>query len=293
MALTLDNHTTATTSLEDYRNYVINHVNVRDLESVCASAPKLKELANNKTFLLEHFNRALCDWRNFQLANSYTAQTLVLGDGPGFVIRANIWTPPTEDVNLRSEQKALFVYDVPHDHNFSFLTVGYFGPGYETTIYEYNPSKVTGQVGEQVDLQFLETTTLPVGKMMLYRKSRDVHSQNYPSSLSISLNLLLAPPETNQRDQFLFDLESSRIAQYARNTASTRLTMCRIARHIGDARTASLLDELSCEHSSPRVRLAATESLSFLEPSSRGKIWSRCMEDPSPLVRDYAAKQIE
>ncbi len=254
MALTIDSQTTEVISLEDYREHVIHRVNVRDLDSVCASASKLRALANNKTFLIEHFNQSLRDWRNFQVANSYTAQTLILGSGPDFVIRANIWTPPTEDTNLRNEQKNLFVYDVPHDHNFSFLTIGYFGPGYETTIYEYDPKSVTGKIGEKVDLRFLETTTLPTGKMMLYRMSRDIHSQNYPTSLSISLNLLLAPPETNQREQFLFDLESSRIAQYARNSASTRLTMCRIARHIGDARTASLLDELSRKHGSPRVR---------------------------------------
>lgn len=293
MALTIESHTTEVTSLEDYQQHVINHVDVRDLDSVCSSASKLKALANNRTFLVEHLNQSLRDWRNFQLANSYTAQTLILGGGRDFVIRANIWTPPPADANLKAEQKSLFVYDVPHDHNFSFLTVGFFGPGYETSIYEYDSKGVTGNIGEKVELRFLETTTLPVGKMMFYRNSRDVHSQNYPSSLSISLNLLLAPPETNQRDQFLFDLESSRIAQYARNTASTRLIMCRIARYIGDARTVSLLEELSNRHSSPRVRLTAAESLSILEPPSRSKIWMRSAEDESPLVRDYALQQLE
>ena len=293
MALTIDGQTTEVISLEEYREYVGSHVDVRDLDSVCNSADKLKALANNKTFLIEHFNQSLRDWRNFQLANSYTAQTLLLGAGPDFIIRANIWTPPPADPELRATQKRLFVYDVPHDHNFSFLTVGYFGPGYETTIYEYDPKRVAGEIGEKVELRFLERTTLPVGKMMLYRMSRDVHSQEYPERLSISLNLLLAPPETNQREQFLFDLKSSRIAQYARNTASTRLTMCRVARYIGDSRTATLLDELSCKHSSARVRLTAAESLSILEPSSGKFIWGRAADDDSPLVREHAIKQLE
>jgi hypothetical protein len=293
MALTIDSQTTEAISLEEYQEYVTSHVNVRDLDSVCSSADKLKALANNRTFLIEHFNQSLRDWRNFQLANSYTAQTLLLGGGPDFVIRANIWTPVTNDASLRAEQKRLFVYDVPHDHNFSFLTVGYFGPGYETTIYEYDPKRVTGKIGEKVELRFLETTTLPAGKMMLYRMSRDVHTQNYPENFSISLNLLLAPPETNQREQFLFDLESSRIAQYARNTASTRLMMCRAARYIGDSRTATLLDELASRHSSARVRLTATESLAMLEPSCGNRIWGRAAADESPLVREYAVKQLE
>ena len=31
-----------------------------------------------------------------------------------------------------------FFYHVPHDHNFSFLTVGYLGPGYWSEYYEYD-----------------------------------------------------------------------------------------------------------------------------------------------------------
>jgi hypothetical protein len=31
---------------------------------------------------------------------------------------------------MRASGAAAFVYGLPHDHNFDFLTLGYFGPGY-------------------------------------------------------------------------------------------------------------------------------------------------------------------
>ena len=292
MALTLIAETDKTSSLEDYNEYVRHKVNFRDLDSVCASAAELKALANNKTFLTEHLNRELLDWRNCQQYNSYTAQTMLLGGGRGFVVRANIWMPPARDAAGREDQKKLFFYEVPHDHNFSFLTVGYFGPGYETTIYEYDSSAIKGNIGEKVQLQFLEKTTLPAGKMMLYRASRDIHSQGHPEAFSISLNLLLTPPEINRREQYLFDLESSKIAECVKNPTSSRLMMCRTARYIGDSRTASLLDELVQKHDSGRVRLTAAQSLSALEPWSATAIWQRAASDSSALVREYARNNL-
>src|SRR5579884_2565752 len=148
MALTLNSETSSVTSLEDYTEHIRHHVDVRDLDSVCDSANQLKALANNRDFLVEHLNRELLDWRNCQLTNSYTAQTLLLGGGRDFLSRANIWMPPARDAAAREDQNRLFFYEIPHDHNFSFLTVGYFGPGYETTIYEYDSSGVQGEIGE-------------------------------------------------------------------------------------------------------------------------------------------------
>ncbi len=42
--------------------------------------------------------------------------------------RANIW-PSENDHMVRASGGASFVLGLPHDHNFSFLTLGYFGPG--------------------------------------------------------------------------------------------------------------------------------------------------------------------
>src|SRR3546814_33924 len=70
-----------------------------------------------------------------------------------------------------------FFYGKAHDHNFSFLTVGYMGPGYWSEYYEYDYANVAGYVGEKVNLRYIEKSKLDEGKVMLYRIHRDVHLQ--------------------------------------------------------------------------------------------------------------------
>ena len=279
-------------TLDEYKQHVDEHVNVSDPDSVCASADYLKALADNRTFLTEYLNQEMINWQSWQLDNQYTAQTLLLGGGRDFVIRANIWMPPPADPIAREEQKRLFLYDVPNDHNFSFLTVGYVGSGYETTIYEYDPSCVRGEVGERVKLHFLEKTTLPQGKLMFYRECIDVHTQSYPKDFSISLNLLLSSPAPIQRDQYTFDIRSSSITSHVRNALSSHVMICRLARYVGKSETASLLEALAREHKCSRVRLAATESLCALEPASSELIWKRAADDLCSQVRQHGRCQL-
>ena len=101
-----------------------------------------------------------------------------------------------------------FSYNIAHDHNFSFLTVGYLGPGYETDIYEYDYDSVEGYVGEKVEMQFLEKVRFAAGMAMYYRASRDLHIQHPPSEMTIPLNLLIQPPEVRLREQYEFDLNT-------------------------------------------------------------------------------------
>lgn len=71
------------------------------------------------------------------------------------------------------------------------MTVGYYGPGYETELYQYNPKEVNGYVGETVELEHLGRTKLPNGRVMVYREKVDVHTQFPPAQLSVSLNLMV------------------------------------------------------------------------------------------------------
>ncbi|MFE0800390.1 hypothetical protein [Streptomyces sp. NPDC058812] len=60
------------------------------------------------------------------------AGPLLLGSGPGWTVRADIWSPADRN------DAALHSYELPPDHNFSFLTVGHLGPGYRTEVWEYD-----------------------------------------------------------------------------------------------------------------------------------------------------------
>src|SRR3546814_8782480 len=91
-----------------------------------------------------------------------------------------------------------FFYGKAHDHNFSFLTVGYMGPGYWSEYYEYDYANVAGYVGEKVNLRYIEKSKLDEGKVMLYRIHRDVHLQLPADEMSVSLNIMRSEEHTSE-----------------------------------------------------------------------------------------------
>jgi hypothetical protein len=286
MALTLATETTEALSLDEYLERVASTVDLDDEDSIIASAPLLRGLANNRRVVGEFLTEELRGWREFQPTNAYSAPTLLLATRDRFSVRANVWEPPAATAELQDHQRALYFYEKPHDHNFSFLTVGYFGPGYETVIYERDPEALTGVVGEKVELRFLERTTLPQGKVMYYRAGRDIHSQGFPRSLSLSINLLVRQPAWQRRDQYFFDLEAGTVSGVGSGgVAASRLMPCRLAAHFGDGHTAEVLESLALAHPVPRIRMTAFESLATLAGAQARTIWRRAEADPHLLVR--------
>lgn len=291
MAYTLDFSTTDTIDLSDYLEYM-SQIDLSDTDQVLASGAMLKALANNRRFVVDKLNDELLSWRNFQPGNNATAQTLVLGSGDGFYVRANMWSPPSRASGVQDWERSLYSYQRPHDHNFSFMTVGYFGSGYATSIYEYDPDQTIGVPGELVGLRFLERTTLPTGKIMFYRAGRDVHSQEHPEEFSISVNLMLHSQESTNRNQYYFNLDNHTIEDYIPTSGTGRVALCSLARHIGNGETASALEEIASRHSMPRVRAAAFESLAVLSGAEHAT-WERAMQDKHPLVREVARRSLE
>lgn len=293
MALTLEFSTTDSIELLDYLEYMSSEVDLRDTDQVLESGTMLKSLANNRNFLVDRVNQELLSWRNFQPGNSYSAQTLTLGGGKGFYVRANMWVPPSQVSGPQNWESNLYAYARPHDHNFSFMTVGYFGSGYATSIYEYDPELIAGIPGEQVQLRFLEKTTLPVGKVMFYRAGRDVHSQEHPEEFSISLNLMLARPEVDWSNQYWFDLNKHTIQDFVqRPSVSGRLALCQLARVLGNGATINILESIASHHEMPRVRASAYESLAALTSCAAQTTWEYAVQDKHPFVRDLARRAL-
>ena len=113
--------------------------------------PHLKQLANNRNFLADLMVAELKQRCEGQVRdNQYSAQVIMLHSASkNFIVRANFW-PALKDSVIRHSGTDPFFYGVPHDHNFSFLTVGYFGPGYWSDYYEYEYDEVVGYPGEEV-----------------------------------------------------------------------------------------------------------------------------------------------
>ncbi len=228
----------------------------RDEDALAQWAPALRRLANNRRFLGDLVIEELKQHCAGQTArNQYSAQVIMLhGGSRKFLLRANFWPAVTDSVFANSGPEPFF-YGAPHDHNFSFLTVGYLGPGYWSDYYEYDYDRVVGYPGEKVDLRFVERACLSPGKVLLYRKHRDVHSQLPPESLSVSLNILARSPASDFEEQYSFDTASSRIGGILNPCALDNLV--RLAAVFGGGNGRDLVEDFAERHPSDRIRFAA------------------------------------
>jgi hypothetical protein len=290
MALSIPCNTTRLVTVDEYVDHVRSSIDFRDMDSVAASAPMLRGLANDRELVARQLNQRI---ENYLSDGALpTAQALFLGGGKDFYIRAAVW-PAISDMASGRTYQDQFAYNLAHDHNFSFLTVNYLGPGYETEIYEYDYDKVEGRIGETVDLRFLEKVRFGTGSVMLYRANRDVHVQYAPTELTITLNLMVAPSDIRIRDQFYFDLTSRTIAGYPPEiAASSRASLLNIARFLGNADTPQLLSDIATRHPCRRTRLTAFEAWARQRPADSESIWAKAVDDPAPLVVNAARRRL-
>ena len=265
-------------------DYVQASVDISDLESVCSAAHMLRGLANERELVVRRLNWQV---KNLFATDALAAtQVLFLGGGRDFYVRANLW-PSLADLSTGRVLQDHFGYHLAHDHNYNFMTVGYHGPGYYTDIYQYDVTKLRGFLGERVDLQFKERLQFRPGMVMLYEASKDVHTQQPPEELSITLNLMVSSPTVRLQDQYLFDVEKNMLVGYPQDIdSSRRSSLLEMASHIGNANTRQILHDLTTSHPSRRTRLAAYESLASLEPNSSLAIWERACKDAEPLVSE-------
>jgi hypothetical protein len=268
MAISMNMTSSSEMELKDFLELVDKSHKTMTEEALLEHAEHLQMLSNNRRFLVDLIIRELKNIYDFQPRNNYTAQTLMLGGVSNkFYVRANIWLPARllHPVNYQSE-KRLYSFERAHDHNFDFLTVGYLGGGYETEIYEYD-GQCNGEPGEQIDLKFLERTSLPQHKVMLYRASRDVHIQKLPKDdFSISINLL-SPPVCG-REQYIFDLDGSVISSVLRADHIGQCWLIEAAGHLCDDNIADVLADIAIRHSSSKTRAAAKKALEVRWPGA-------------------------
>jgi hypothetical protein len=291
MARTITCTNTRSLSIAEYVEYVRGRVDLHDVDSIAASAPMLRALANDRTLVVEKLNERI---ENFLIDGAIpSAQALLLARDDDFYVRANIWPAIADMANGRAYQDQ-FAYNFAHDHNYTFMTVGYLGPGYETEIYEYDYDKVEGYVGEPVNLRFLEKAKFAPGMVMLYRASRDVHIQFAPEELTITLNLMVSLPEIRLRDQYYFDVGKGVISSFPTQLhASGRASFVNLAGYVGNGDTQELLTDLASRHPCRRTRLNAFEALSRQLPERIERIWRTACDDKAPLVSNTARRKLK
>ena len=238
----------------------------RDEDNFASWGVQLKKLANDRTFLADMMIAELKQRCEGQVrGNQYSAQVVMLHNrSQKFLIRANLW-PALKDSVVRHSGTDPFFYNVPHDHSFGFLTVGYLGPGYWSDYYEYDYGEVIGYPGEDVALRFIEKTRLEEGKVMLYRAHRDIHLQLPADALSVSLNIVDTSYSTQLRDQYRFDIENQKIEGLV--TRMSVEPMLALAAHYGGGEGLDLIADFADSHPSDRVRWCAMRARAAALPT--------------------------
>ena len=262
-----------------------------DEESLLHAARWLRRLGNNRTFLgdmlVEELKQGI---KAAEDASDYGPQVVMLSPlGGEYYMRANFW-PSADEHMFRASGLSAFSYELPHDHNFHFLTVGYFGPGYTSDYWEYDFERLAGVVGEKANLRFVERSTLTPGKLMHYRAHLDVHSQLPPESLSVSLNVMHAGGAQGWLDQYTFDIENDTIAKVI--SAGGAEVFLRMAVGVGGEEAMDLAEHYATRHPSDRMRFVALEAQAgVLAEGARDALWRRAEGSGSRLIAAEAARK--
>ena len=278
MTATIQCQNTDSISLEEYIDFCESHPEMKEPDAAINYANRLKALCNHQAFFADFLNRELKNLNNFQKVNDFKPPTFVLHYGSYYTIRCVVWLP-LEEV---AADELLSYYD-GHDHNFDFLTCGLYGPGYRTVIYEYDHESVIGLIGEKVDLRFLEDTDLPIGKLMYYFASKDVHTQYPPEELSISANLILPQPG-HPALHYFFDVKQQTIIGHV-NELSLREPIFRTVAEIGDENSIDLLLRIASQHPCFRTRSMAWCTLLKMRHSFGNEFYEQAMSDGHPYVQ--------
>jgi len=305
MAITIDCESVGDRlEMEEYVDWVHRNVEGLDEASVMESAPQLRALAKNRELILDLVESSLKEEGSYvqdESVNQYTDSAFMLYNSGRerrkesrrdkflyFAVRAVVWRVPRLWPNTTEREDKIHSYELPHDHNFTFLTTGYYGPGYKTDIYEFDYNDVEGYPGEPVDMRFLEQTYLPEKKVMMFRKDTDIHIQHAPESLSISLNLIITEGREDIRNmtrQFHFDIEKSCITDCPLGPADHGMALLELAGEIGDENTADIIARIAQSDPHPETREMAYKAFARLVPAERERIQTAILDDPSPIVR--------
>lgn len=272
-------------SLEEYEDYVINNVDLRDFDSLCESATALRRLANERNFLVNCYHEELIDLVEGRTRLSLSPQSIYVVRRDDFLVRANIWLPASSDVTQRVRDQKLYSYALPHDHNFDFVTVGYFGEGYTTDLYTHDRTDLVGYIGEVASLNYLGREQLSPGRIMAYKAGVDVHTQHEPEKVSLSLNLLPLNLKHLNSPQYVFDGDSGRLSGGVSDQVASRLFLLDFFRIINNEESVNRLSHVMKSHACSRTRGYALNVLEEIRPHHTDYFRTNCRLDDHKYAR--------
>jgi hypothetical protein len=262
---------------------------VRDIQSeegLLGIVPSFRRLGNNKSVLIDALASRLRAGLDPGANVAYLASVMIAVE-KNFVIRLNAWARPKP-----FEKRESFAFDVPHNHDFNFLTIGYYGPGYDTDLWTLRTKDFIGYVGEKVYLDPQPRRRLTEGRIMHYRRDIDVHLQLDPPSFSMSLNLIPKnPAHTNGSfsEQYEFDIATSSVSRLLPGVATRQADLISIAAEIGTLEIDDLVEELLKVSPNRRTRASCLSYLLSRQPENAESWLELASVDKDEIVRQQAA----
>ena len=297
MGIVLKPLTNGRLSLQGFVEHVRQVIDLQEPDSLIGLASPLCMLANDPDVVARHFNDAIQRSLDTAAPPPDISSSISLAEDNHFRLSANVWMPASLGEHL--PPNGISAGRV-HNHNTSLMTVGYAGPGCDLDLYAFDPKTSQGEIGERVDLRFVERTRLSPRSVVIYRETVDAHARFAPSNLSVSLTFSIIDERSQRIDQLLFDPHTASIAGVGPHAAvHRRASVVRLAGEFGNAGTIDLLDGLMRRSHCRRVREAAIDGAMRLRDTSIGertRIIERALRDSSELVRrraEAAAAQLD
>jgi hypothetical protein len=274
MSLAFEDTSHTESSLDEFVQD-LSDVNFDNFDEIIALAPCFQGLLRANNLLVDTLNDEL--ERAHKKHGTFSGQCFYMRKGVRYAIRINVWTPPPSDAALRQYHAYSDAYLIPHNHDFTLLTGGLFGPGYTTDLFEVTEAsqpgeRVDGRPGATISIADKGTAQLTPGTVMFYYPSTDIHLQRHPTSISASLNLLVLDNErAPRRPQFRFDTQTQRIVSLLNDQNDALYDFCSLAAAIGNDTTLDVLRPVALSHPIDSVRAMAMKSMEILEMNMQNR----------------------
>ena len=227
-------------------------------------------------------------------------------------VRALGWPAAAQESRTPSNL-GVHAYDgdaqVAHSHNFSLLTTNYFGPGYETDVFDWDVDAHPEEYGAGRARAITAAGTLSAGSghrdVLPHSRTRTFSRE--PTAYAASINLLVHPPEEDLRDQHYFDVQRQRVVMPGGLGNDRRIQLIQMAWALGDPAIVPHLsrdppDAARCRGRAPGAvgdarlfvaerfdRVGAAQTL-----SQAGKIPKKMpmvAEKPKPRAKDHHGRE--
>jgi len=250
--------------LHDFVAHVEANLDPVSEESIRAISPAMAALGENRTFLARFIAENLTS-PDFQQDNFYSGSALVLARRPSFVVRVVSW-PPRPAIPRTALGQQLHVYaedgeadPIAHTHPFALLTYGYLGSGYETDVYPCDFEELQRcNVGDSVTLGPVEHLRLAGGTGYFYPAGRVAHVQHPSEEFSISLNLIVLPPNAQSATQYFISTRRRVVTGIAESQTGLTLATLALASQLPSETARPLFEQIALSHASPVIRERAS-----------------------------------